>query len=196
MEKGTVGLIILSLIFIISLSLFIFSSGKVTGYATTASTTSNVSIAKFLSIDMSANLSDGIAFPDVSALPVTDINATENNNAVGSNSTMFLNVSLDSNVAVDFCILANAGLTTSAADLLGIGNETYLNVTGINASTSLPGPPGSSALLTASYVRASGPTGKGNSTYYRFWLDVPVATPSGVYNNTISFKGIETATSC
>ena len=179
-------------VFVVFLSLAIMST--LTGYATESSTLSNVTISKYLAITLSGNLTRGITFGSVSALPSTDVNATANNNSAGL-STMFINVSTDSNVVVDFCNKANGGLyDPSGPYTIALGNETYLNSS--TASAAVPGPPTSSVLLTTSYVKSSAPTAQGNVTYFRFWLDVPASTSAGDYNNSVSFKGVETATSC
>jgi len=108
---------------------------------------------------------------------------------------MFANVSTDSNVNVDFCIKANSDLhDVIGANFIGIGNETYINDTTNNQT--LPGPSTTSVGLTTAYVRASVANIPGAVTYYRFWLDIPAATPAADYNNTVSFKGVEATTTC
>jgi len=190
MERYNTILIIASLILLFSLVMI--SVNNLTGYATESSAISNVTISKYLSIDLSGNLSDGINFGSVNTLPAADINASDN---YAYNSTMFINVSTDSNTAVDFCIKANTHLTdTSSGSIIGLGNETYQNSSATNVTH--PGPSSAAALLTTAYAKASLPTGQGNVTYYRLWLDVPSGIPSGNYNNSVSFKGVETTTSC
>lgn len=191
-----VGLLLFSLMGIFFQNI-IFFGGKITGYATTGTTISNVSISKFLSITLSTNLSDGILFGTVTALPATNVNASHNYDAgTGVNgSTMFVNVSTDSNTNVDFCVRGDANLYDSSGDnTLGLGNESYANST---ISTNITYPAlGQEVSSTLSYVKAGENTAPGNVTYYRFWLDVPAATPSGTYNNTVTFKGVETTISC
>ncbi len=166
---------------------------EITGQATTGTTTSNVTISKFLSIDMSGNLSTGILFGTVNALPAVDINASSNNNS-GGNSTFYLNVSTDSNIAVDFCIKADADLYDSlGGSTLGVGNESYANATITNMT--LPDL-SNQVPFTTSYIKSGYNITRGNVNYYRFWLDIPSGTPSGTYNNTLTFKGIEIGTSC
>lgn len=167
-----------------------------TGFATEGSTTSNVTITTYLSIAFSNNLSGGITYGSVSSLPAYDLNASSNYDAgPGINgTTYYLNVSIDSNTPVDFCIKGNTHLTSSGADIIGLGNETYLNSS--STSGTIPGLSSSSTSLTTSYVKASMPTAQGNSTYYRFWLDIPAATPAGTYNNSVDFKGVSTGSGC
>jgi hypothetical protein len=191
MGKEGIILVVLSIILLISLALMLKTS--MTGFVTESSTTSNVTIVKFLSIDFSGNMSSGIMYGSVGSLPAVDINASGNYNGASSASTYFINVSTDSNVAVDFCIKANSHLSTGQY-IIGLGNETYQNSSMSNLTS--PGPSTSSSMLTTSYSKASDRTGQGNVTYYRFWLDVPSGVASGDYNNTVSFKGVETTTPC
>ena len=106
---------------------------------------------------------------------------------------MWINVSADSNTNVDFCIKADA-LNTSTGDEIGLGNETYSANTS-DTNLTLPGL-GAETSLTTSYVESSTNVSTGGEDYFRFWLDVPVATASGTYNNTVSFKGVEAGTDC
>ena len=50
--------------------------------------------------------------------------------------------------------------------------------------------------MTTSYQLAALNIGVGEECYWRFWLDIPVATPAGNYNNTVNFKGITYGTAC
>ncbi len=166
-----------------------------TGYATEGSTWSNVSISYYLAIQMNANLSSGIDFGNVISLPAWNINASGNNNGTDM-SNFTINVSTDSNTAVDFCIRATEALKDRTGNLatIGLGNETYSgNVTFTNISYPAMA---SEAALTTGYVEAASPIPIGNSTYWRFWLDIPAGQAAGNYNNTVWFKGITTSTSC
>jgi len=164
-----------------------------TGYATEGTTSSNVTIAKYLAIAFSDNLSTGIQFGTVNSLPATNINATANYDGVSEGTTYYLNVSDDGNTAVDFCIKGNSALTSVALDVIGLGNETYANGTLTNSTHPLLG---DETGLTTSYVKSGSAISVGGQNYYRFWLDIPVAQPSGDYNNTLSFKGVSTGLSC
>ena len=181
-------------VFIFSIIMIFAQQGKLTGYATSGSTISNVTITSFLSIDMSSNLILGIQFGNVSDLPAPDVNASHNYDGGSSASTMFINVSTDSNTAVDFCSKANAALTDSiGGTFIDLGNETYGNSTTTDATTPLVT---LQTALTTSYVKAGANVGKGNVTYYRFWLDVPVATAPATYNNSVWFKGVVVGNPC
>ncbi len=190
LKKEGVILATFSAIFLFSIIMLLTQQITITGKATTQSTISNVTIEKYLAIDFSTNLSSGIVFGNISTLPAADINASHNYDAgPGVNgTTMFVNISDDSNVAVDICISANTDLTDSnSGDVIGLGNESYSNSTSTNAT--FP-PLAGQTSLTTSYVWA-GNESQGNKIYYRFWLDIPAAITSGDYNNTISFKGVE-----
>ncbi|MFH1801558.1 MAG: hypothetical protein ABH804_01855 [archaeon] len=186
-------LIIIILACIILLVLQNFSS--ITGHATSGTADSNVTISKFLSIELSTNLSSGIPFGSVSTLPATNINSTHNfdGNESETETSMFINVSTDSNTNVDFCIKANASLTSPDLDVIGLDNETYANST--NTNISFPAV-GSEVSLTTDYVKAGGSIEEGYAAFYRFWLDIPAAQPSGDYVNKIYFKGVETGQVC
>jgi len=200
-RKESVIVLIFVALFLFSIMMLFNSGMRTTGYAVSANTTSNVTISSFFAVEMSINLSNGIQFGDVSSLPSTDLNATHNYDganttaqgaAAGNGTSMWMNVSTDSNTAVDFCIKADA-LNTSQDDEIGLGNETYHNSTFTNISSPTVG---SQVSMTTSYVSAGENIAAGNNNYYRFWLDVPVATPTGTYNNTVSFKGIVTGGAC
>ena len=189
-------------LFLLSMILLFNQGVRTTGYATQSSTTSNVTINVYFAIDMSVNLTDGIRFGNVTTLPSTDVNATHNydgdNTTAGGaiddmGTSMWMNVSTDSNSNVDFCIIANDNMKTAAGDQIVIGNETYYNHTATNVTH--PGS-GQQVAMTTSYVRAGPNISAGSNNYYRFWLDVPAGTASGSYNNTISFEGIATGGAC
>ncbi|MGV8152051.1 MAG: hypothetical protein ACP5OG_03145 [Candidatus Nanoarchaeia archaeon] len=180
-------------LFLFSFSMIVFEnvSPKFTGYVTETTTVSNVTISKYLSISMdTSNLTYGIYFGNLSALPAIDHNATHNYDGGNTNSTYFLSVSGDSNTAVDFCIKANAALT-SGANTIPLANETYANSTVGNLTD-----PTYQVALTTDYAKAGIGVPIGGNNYYRFWLDVPASQESGVYNNTISFKGVTTTLAC
>lgn len=180
-------------IFLLSI-IMLFSQGfTTTGYATSADTTSNVTISTYFAVQMSENLTDGIQFGNISELPATNVNATHNNDSNGQNTTFWMNVSADSNSAVDFCLKGYSGLETGGGDVITIENETYHNHSNTSATT----PDVTSEVsFTTSYVNAGPNVTAGSLVYYRFWLDVPEATASGTYNNSVSFKGVVHGGSC
>ena len=165
----------------------------ITGHATETSTVSNVTIEKFLSISMCTNLASGIVFGNVSELPAVNINASHNYDGASSGSTLCINVSDDGNTNIDLCTRANAALTSLALDTIELGNESYSNSTTTNITHPILG---DDVALTTSYVKSGNSIAGGNVNYYRFWLDIPVAQPSGDYNNTVYFKGVTTTLAC
>lgn len=168
---------------------------SITGHATERETVSNVSIQYFLSIDLCTNLSEGIFFGEVLTLPGLGLNGSHNydGNTPNNETTYCINVSGDSNTAVDFCIKANWDMNNSADDKILVGNETWSNYTLTNDTHPLPG---SEVSLTNSYADAGYNIPKETENWYRFWLDIPTGQPSGDYNNTIYFKGITTGNTC
>jgi len=186
---------ILVVVLVISLGMLFFENASaITGNATEGSTSSEVTIQSFLSIQMSANLSAGIIFNDVATLPATDVNATENYNGTSSSTLYFINVSTDSNSAVDFCLKADGGLNTTGGDLIGLGNETYS--TNVTTSNSTIPDILNDLSMTTSFFKSASNTPVGGANYYRFWLDVPAGQATGTYNNSVSFKGVTTGNVC
>ena len=198
MERDNLLVVIFGVIFLFSIIMLLTYGVKTTGFATTSTTTANVTISVFFAIDMSTNLSIGIEFGNLSTLPATNENASHNydgdNSTVGGDGTSFhVNVSSDSNTAVDFCIKADDDMKTSGGDVLTAGNESWNNNTDNNFS--LPSL-ASETALTLSYVQAGASVAIGGTNNYRFWLDVPAGQASGNYNNTVSFKGVSAGGSC
>lgn len=194
MAKENIMLGFFVVLFLASVSMLGIENTKLTGFVTSGTAVSNVTITSYLSISMSSNLSSGILYGSVDTLPATNINASHNYDGASSGSTMYITVSTDSNTNVDFCTKANDDLKTSGgADVLGLGNETYA----VSSTTDLSNPALSSETgLTTSYVKSGTNIAKGSANYYRFWLDIPAAQAPGTYNNTISFEGVATGGSC
>ncbi|MCA9487824.1 MAG: hypothetical protein KC516_02575 [Nanoarchaeota archaeon] len=185
--------LILFFIILICLFLLTFQNFVHSGFVVEDFVDSNVSITKYLAIEFSNNLSSGIYFGNVSVLPAINLNSTGNNIGIGNSTEFYINVSSDSNTNVDFCIKANSGLTSVALDEIVLGNETYANSTSTNDSIpSLT----NDVALTTNYVSSGENILPGGINYYRFWLDIPASQPSGDYNNTLSFKGIQNGLSC
>ena len=156
-----------------------------TGQVSQDSTISEVTISQYFSISLSSSLSSGIDFGTQNSTAATNLNATDNYNG-SSQTEYFITVSSDSNTPVDFTIWADGPLNTSDSDEIGLGNESYHNST-----TNTIGSPavGSAVDLTTSPVPAGDNIAAGSKVFYRFWLDIPAATPVGTYNNTINFQG-------
>ena len=195
-KREDVILILSIVVFIISFAGFLSTNPSITGAVATSTVGSSVDIARYFSISALTNLSDGIYFGNVSTLPAFDVNATDNFNysavaPVNNVTLMGITVSTDSNSNIDFCIKANAALHNNvSAQTIPITGETYTSFNSTNYSHPLWS--GSSTAVTTDYVMANSATNiqPGNSSYWRFWLDIPAATGAGTYNNTISFEGI------
>ncbi len=209
-KRGNGYTIFLVIVLIVSLALLIIQNfPMITGHVTYGSTPSNVSIQNYFATMMSGNLSAGIDFGNVYTTNFLDQNATQNwchatngtctniSSAAVFNATYYyLNVSADSNTAVDFCIRANEALKVNGGvDVIGLGNETYTYTNVTNTNLTSP-PQQGQAALTASYVKASYNIQKGNSTFYRFFLDIPNAQAAGNYNNTVLFEGVQNNIGC
>ncbi len=197
MERGRLFVSLLVIVLVVSFGGLIsnlFYKLSITGAVTVQNVTSRVVIENYFSISASNNLSSGIDFGTIQQLPTDDANGTGNYNWTDSNNRTeySIAVSTDSNVNVDFCIKANGNLNTSGGQEILLGNETWND--SITNNYTHPNLPGTS--FTTSYVKGSTNVAPGNSNYYRFWLDIPAATQAGTYNNTVSFKGVQTGSSC
>ena len=87
MGKGeNIIVLVFGALFLLSLIMILNQGVKTTGYATTATTTSNVTISSYFAIAMSQNLSNGIQFGSVSTFPTTNPNSTTTSNSKTTNS--------------------------------------------------------------------------------------------------------------
>ena len=160
--------IVLILVILACLVLILFQNTEITGnfitgFATSLPTTSNVSISKFLSIELCTNLDSGISFGDVSVLPASNLNGTHNYDDGSNGTTYCVNVSLDGNTAIDSCIKGDGPLNTTGGDAIGLANESYYNSTDLTNLT-IP------ALvdevpLTTGYVKAGSNIAVGSLNY-------------------------------
>ncbi len=171
-----------------------------TGSATSLTPTSTATIQKYFSINASANLSTGIDFGTIETLPATSVNASLNYNDTnyptendGNETLYFITVETDSNTAVDLCISADA-FNTSGGEEIELGNYTYANNHTANNAT-IPGPVDQYTMST-SYAKRDTNVSIGSSSYFRFWLDVDAAQPTGTYNNTVTILGVSTQVVC
>lgn len=199
-------LLVLFVVGLISNLAKIHQSNLITGQQTRAVAESRVNITAFLSIAPSDNLTLGIDFGDIEDLPVENINATENyNNTVshegsldGNGSAYYITVSQDTNVDVDFCTSATQlNITLSGEEIFAgdgtVGNYSWstTNSTLLANATSFNDPSDASAsnvFNLYNYQDADQDVGRGNNTYYRFFLDIPGGQTPGTYNNTVFFR--------
>jgi hypothetical protein len=194
MDKGIYNGILIGII-VISLALLFFSNvNAITGRATEGSTYSNVTIEKYLAIEMSPNLTAGINFGTIETLGVDDYNATENYNGISNSTLYWITVSVDSNTAVDLCTRANAPMTNAGGAEIPLVNQSFAsNVT----SSDINNPSLTNAIdYTISYQEGHFNVPIGNSSYWRFWLDAPLGQETGNYNNTIYFQGSNAGSGC
>ena len=136
-------------------------------------------------------------FVSFSSLPAIYQNATWDYYYNGTrNVTRYcVNISTDSNTAVDMCLGASDHLKTAANDQILIGNETYTNSSGATDQHYPNASYMSRSLSTTSSLSASN-IPIGGLAYYRFYLNVSVAQAVGEYNNTITFQGKNSGTAC
>lgn len=182
----------LLMVLFVSLGLIVFQEGTINGRATQISFSSNVTISQSLAIAFSSDLNGGIIFDDVHILPATNVNAGHNYDGVNNGTKYYVLVSPDGNTDVDLCIKADGDLLSEASDVLGLGNETYSSA----LSTNLTSPSLTETPLTLNYVKVGSTIPIGNSSYIRFWLDVPAGQAAGTYNNSVYFKGNSVGLGC
>ena len=194
MQERSINTIIIisSLLLVISIIGLINNINNIktiTGAATVESAISQVVLKKFFSISKSINLSL-VNFGDIDIF-IDNINATGNYENITNVSLYYVTVSTDSNVKVDFCVRGNAMTEPTTSDVIGIGNYTWTRSTYVNITNSSDPPEASfSVALNLVYQPAQTNVARGNNTYFRFFLDIPVNQPAGTYNNTIFFKGV------
>ncbi|GBE19438.1 MAG TPA: hypothetical protein ENG87_05365 [Candidatus Pacearchaeota archaeon] len=193
-KKSGYNLFLVAVIVVCVGLLLIQNIDTITGKATSATATSNVTIEYYFSISLSGNLSNGIEFGSINATNLVNINATDNNiSGSAPNQTGFwINVSSDSSTAVDFCVKADSALI-SGANSIHEANESYVNST---TSTGLIPDVTLETSFTTSNIKSGKNIAIGGVNYYRFWLDIPLAQAAGTYNNTVSFTGKNTGAAC
>ena len=153
----------------------------ITGYATTDSQVGNLSATILTSVSCSwSEESLNVTFGDDLNPGDNDINATKNYNMTNNGTYYNVTVGALSNVMVNISIRGSDMLAGS--NIIEIGNITWFkNVTADNGTDMHPG--NSIALETAydtdNYVGAY--QNISNTTYFRFWLDIPSSTLAGAY---------------
>lgn len=185
--------------FALAVFLFVLSFLYHSYAATTSSTTSNVTVASSIGLVLSGNLSAGIYFGNVT-IGTNDANGSANylyNDSIysGANTTAYwIQMAASNNENVDTCISANTHLT-SVTTTIGVGNITYdANSSRIGANMNNGA---SSALLSTSATKFGNTSiTAGNNQTIQFYLDIPAAQASGVYNNTITFSIVSAGASC
>ncbi|MCK5476774.1 MAG: hypothetical protein KAI55_02550 [Candidatus Aenigmarchaeota archaeon] len=157
-------------------------------------TSSNVTIANYVAIGLSTNLSTGILFGTLDP-DTTNNNATHNYDGENTASTYSVDVSTDSNINIDLCIKDNAPLTiTSSGFTIENGNYTWADNSTANSSSMNPA---NSYVIGTTYQKTNTTNiAGGESDYIRFWLDVMLNQAPGNYNNTIHIKGVVAGGNC
>jgi hypothetical protein len=213
---------ILAIILLILGSLMI----PVFGQYETGQSIINASVAQYISITLSGNLTAGILFTNGSQnnTQYNITNMTIWNNAIynypdnnqGNTSYWVKSTSPNANTTVCQCACNNlickaGGLCTAGVDFLNItygcegastggiaiGNSTDSSNTGANVGTNPGTNPNKGFIRPDDYIVVGTPV---YSTYYvnlRYWLDpYPNTRASGVYNTTYMLKAIEAGYSC
>lgn len=189
--------IFIILFLIITLFLFYTSVSGVTE----SSTVSNATVAVTIGFTFSGNLSEGIQFGSVNP-NTNDNNATKNyvnlSSMIGCSSSnctgYWINMDSSNNIGSDVCIKDNANLTYGTNEIPNVGytydaNESWFGGNMNSAAGSI--------AITIGYVKAGDiDIVKGENETFQFYLDIPLAQSAGTYNDTVSFKIIQTGNSC
>lgn len=181
-------------IIILSTALFVWMTSD-TG-ADIQSTASNATISEYVAIGLSGNLSaSGITFGSVNP-NTNNNNATGNNNSLGQNSSYYITVSTDSNVAgVDFCIRDDYALNNSGNTPIPNVNYHWADKPNATANATDPRMPGTD-MLTGYQKTNTTNIAPGQTDYYRFYLNVPLAQAAATYSNTVYFEGVKNTNPC
>jgi len=191
MKKGLdTVLIVAAFVFTLSVLVLLAPAQQgITGAQTAQSTQSRVELTAFYAIALSNNLSNGIDFGSIDTIPSSDLDALANYNTSNNKTLYAVSVSQDSNTDVDFCIKAT-NMTNGGGVILPLTGYTWQDPTVPNTNNLTdPFGPGGSISMTEAFVASEANVTPGNSTYYRFWLDIPGSQEVGIYNNTVFFKG-------
>lgn len=207
------------------LLLLVAQTGVVLAQSQVVNVTSNVTIFAQLAIAASSNLSNGSAFGNITTLPSTNLNDSDNNNSNATqlagiveagNSSQYINVSTTSNVNVTICFSANNSLRTSdGVNTIPLSGFTWnSSARHGNGTWYGGGPPGTPPgyispsdtnqdVNNAAYEFVTGMnnisvSGQPNNAVvlFRFWLDLPADQAPGDYFNTLTFKGVRDTSGC
>ncbi|MBT4114528.1 hypothetical protein HOE41_02805 [Candidatus Woesearchaeota archaeon] len=164
----------------------------ITGFAGDSSGfVAEANITAYFAVAASENLADGIEFSTIVA-GTNNNNASDNYNNDSSGSSMYLSVSNDSNVPIDFCLAADQKMK-SGTDAIELANFVWNSSTSTDASTPTLA---SATAMTTSFVSADTAVTGGLSEYLRFWLSVPLGQTAGTYNNTVTLRAVQNGQSC
>jgi len=156
-----------------------YSSSSQTYWINVTNTTVSISIS--LSSKLVAQINWTIA-----TIPVLNLSA-EGNNGNGT-TDYFVNVSVSGGTA-DLYIRANSDLLTADDDVIGLGNET-LSYNTTNSSV----PSLNKFSLTTNYSdnKIGSALGDLSVVYLKFFINAPLGTAAGTYNNTLEIKAVQT----
>jgi hypothetical protein len=142
-------------------------------------TVSNATVSSFVSCGMPTTWSNGVEFGSV------DPDSDSNEPSPDANYTM--SAPSTNNVNVDFYIKTNAPMTKQGGpETIPLANYTW-NMT---QASDHPTDDVGSVALTTNYVEGTlcDNTPNGSNCYLHLWLDVPLDTMAGTYNNTLTVK--------
>lgn len=142
-----------------------------------------ISQAFSVAMDLSPKLGQQINW-SLNSLPAYNQSA-EGNNRTGI-SEYWINITVNGGTA-DLYMKGESDLRTSGGDVLTLGNETYSNSTTDNTV-----PNSTKKSLTTNFADHLIGSGLGNTTIYlKFFLNAPAAQAAGSYNNSLSFRLVQ-----
>lgn len=209
-SKGASSLILVFL-FLIAIVLLLTNMPNIFAQSQYGGYEMNASIQQVISITLSGNLTTGIFFTNTTTIgiqyPITNMtvwnNATANYWGSSYGTEYYVNVSGLTNIKVCHCACSDLKCNNQRTPECS-GFSMPLNGTGtdegvkwINDTTSNPGNNPTYLLQNLTYQVVAGSLASGNAIYLRYWLDpYPNNTPSGSYNTTYIFKGVDYVQTC
>ena len=136
-----------------------------------------VTIGGGTSITLSSTLASGIEW-DIQITPLTEEPAL-GNNLLGVTEYY---VDISSSIATSLCIKADGDLISQTNNVLSLDNEKYSFSLTDNTVSGQP-----LTDLTTNYVLVASDLIGNNIVHFKFYLDVPIGQPAGLYSNLVSF---------
>lgn len=160
----------------------------------TGTTQMNVTIRGYVSIAVSACLTNGIGFATQDPSTAGN-NATCNTGGPGSGTGFNLTVDTSSTVNINFSHAGNRTNLTDGTNTLNVGNVTYNSDSASNTGAILGNDTATSLSNSWSGMETCGTLGDGANCWAVYFLDIPVTTAPGVYKIGYCWCGRQQGTS-
>jgi hypothetical protein len=189
-----IGLLIVA----VSLIFYFYSGQEITGMGTTDSAQGNFTANIGTNIDcVWSDPALSISFGSTLTQGTNNYNASQNFNQTSRNETMY-NVTVGSTTNVNVNITIKGVDMEYGVNIIGVGNITWASNNTLDVpGTTLAGnstamvPTNSVPLIKTDYDTGSmvaNNSASGNTTWYRFWLDVPSLTIAGDYTGNYTMR--------